>query len=67
MMLDNMSYNKIKIVYTLSDLLWFIEKHAKVDAQQSGDVAGQEVLEEMQKELGRYLERVQKTMCSITQ
>lgn len=67
MMLDNTSYNKIKIVYTLSDLIWFIEKHAKVDAQQAGDVACQEVLIELQKELSRYVERVQKTMCLITQ
>jgi hypothetical protein len=67
MMLDNMSYNKTKVVYKLSDLVWFIEKHAKADAKQAGDAAAQEMLTELQKDLERYLERIQKEMCLITQ
>jgi hypothetical protein len=67
MMLDNTSYNKIKLLYKLSALSWFIEKHAKPDAQQAGDAQCQEMLNTLHKDIQQYLERLQKTMCIITQ
>ncbi len=32
--LDNCDYDKVKILHELSSILWFIKKHALVDAQQ---------------------------------
>lgn len=67
MMLDNVSFDKIKLIYKLSDLVWFIERHAKSDAQQAGDSQCLEMLTELQKDLSNHLERLQKSMCIITQ
>jgi len=67
MMLDNSSYNKVKIVYKLSSLLWFIEKHALLDAQVSGDRECQELLIALQKDLQKHIEKFRTESCSVTQ
>jgi hypothetical protein len=67
MMLDNVTFDKIKLIYKLSDLAWFIERHAKLDAQQAGDSQCLEMLTELQKDLSNHLERFQKAMCTVTQ
>lgn len=67
MMLDNTTFNKIKLVYELSQLIWFIEKHALQDADKAGDVELLDTLKDLQKELPKYLERLQKDVCTISQ
>jgi hypothetical protein len=67
MMLDNVTFDKVKLLYKLSDLAWFIERHAKSDAQQAGDSQCLEMLTELQKDLSNHLERFQKALCTITQ
>ena len=66
-MLDNTTYNKIKLVYHFSHLVWFIEKHALPDAEKAGDVELLETLKALQKELPKYLEKLQKNVCTISQ
>ena len=34
---DNCSYNKVKLLCQVSELLWFIEKHAQKDAEMALD------------------------------
>lgn len=67
MMLDNSSYNKIKLIYKLSDLLWFIEKHAINDAQNAGDKECIATLQAIEQDLEKHIEKLQKTMCIISQ
>ena len=67
MMLDNCTYNKIKMVYKISDLCWFIEKHAIEDAEKAGDMECAEILRGLQKDLEKHLEKVNKSLCIITQ
>ena len=67
MMLDNSSYNKIKLLYKLSDLQWFIEKHAINDAQEAGDKACVEMLLAIQRDLQKHVEKLHKAACVITQ
>lgn len=67
MMLDNSSFNKIKLLYKLSELQWFIEKHAISDAQNSGDTAGAEMLLALQRDLQKHVEKMQRSVCTITQ
>jgi hypothetical protein len=67
MILDNVTFDKIKLVYKLSDLAWFIERHAKSDAQQAGDSQCLEMLTELHKDLTTHLERLQKSLCIVTQ
>ena len=51
----------------MSDLGWFIEKHACEDAQKAGDVECVEVLKTMKKDLEKNLEKLNKSLCVITQ
>lgn len=67
MMLDNASYNKIKLIHELSCICWFIEKHGKVDAKAAGDQELLNVLNSLKNDLEKYLERLQQAMCTVTQ
>ena len=67
MMLDNSSFNKIKLLYKLSDLAWFIEKHAINDAQNAGDKACAEMLLNLQRDVQKHVEKLQRSVCTITQ
>lgn len=67
MMLDNTTFNKIKLVYELSQLIWFVEKHALSDAEKAGDAELLDTLKDLKKELPKYLERLQKDVCTISQ
>lgn len=67
MMLDNCSYNKIKLLYKLSELKWFIEKHALNDANEAGDKSGAELLLALDRDLDKHIEKLHKAACVITQ
>lgn len=67
MMLDNVSYNKIKLMHELSSNIWFIQKHAIPDAEKSGDQASVELLKNIERDLQKYLEKLQTTMCMVLQ
>jgi hypothetical protein len=66
-MLDNSSYNKIKLLHELCSMDWFLEKHALKDAQAAGDVDCQEALTSLQKDIRRHIERIRGMVCTITQ
>lgn len=67
MMLDNSTFNKVKILYKLSEMQWFIEKHAIIDAQEAGDKECVELLLAIQRDLQKHIEKLQKSACIITQ
>ena len=67
MMLDNSSYNKIKMLHQLSELNWFIEKHAIIDAENAGDKACVEMMLAIQRDAQKHIEKLQRAMCMITQ
>lgn len=60
MMLDNATYNKVKTLHALSELCWFIEKHALSDAKKAGDHECTKHLEDLKKDLKNYIEKLQK-------
>lgn len=67
MMLDNATYNKVKIIYQLSKIIWFIDKHSLLDANNAGDKESLELLTMLKKDLEKYLEKLQKSVCIISQ
>jgi hypothetical protein len=67
MMLDNCSYNKIKLLHQLSSQLWFIQKHALQDAQAAGDIECIQMLQEIEVTLQSHLERLRQSLNVITQ
>lgn len=67
MMLDNSTYNKIKILHELSSNIWFIQKHAIPDAEKAGDKDCLEILLAIERDLQKHLEKLQNTVCIISQ
>lgn len=67
MMLDNSSYNKIKLIHEISANIWFIEKHALPDAQSAGDKEAIDAFTALHKDLQKHLEKIQKAMCIVSQ
>ncbi len=67
MMLDNTSYDKIKLIYKLSQMIWFIDKHALIDANNSGDKNSMDALIGLRKDLEKHLERLHKSACTVLQ
>lgn len=54
-------------MHELSSSIWFIEKHALSDAQSAGDKECVESLRALQNDLQKHLEKLQKSMCIISQ
>lgn len=67
MVLDNCSYNKVKLIHELSRIAWFLEKHAIKDAQDAGDLQCKESLVALHRDLLKHIEKLQKNMCIISQ
>jgi hypothetical protein len=62
-MVDNNKYNKIKVLYELSALCWFIDKHALPDAQKAGESACSKMLEELKKDIDKHIAAFDKHAC----
>ncbi|PKN03694.1 hypothetical protein CVU75_00860 [Candidatus Dependentiae bacterium HGW-Dependentiae-1] len=62
-MLKNCRYDQMKLLYTLSCTAWFIEKHAKTDAQKENNAACLALLENLEKDLKKYTDQLN-TMLS---
>lgn len=67
MMLDNSSYNKIKLMHEVSKIIWFIDKHAILDAQNAGDRQSIDQLIGLRKDLEKHLEKIRTTVCIVSQ
>ncbi len=61
-MMDNTSYDKIKLLHKVSELIWFIEKHALKDAQEINDTCCVETLKQLHAELEKQLVSLQKSL-----
>lgn len=62
-MVNNAKYNKIKVLYELSSLCWFIEKHALADAQKAGEAECTKMLEELKKDIDKHIAAFDKHAC----
>lgn len=67
MMLDNASYNKVKLIHEISRIIWFIDKHGLTDASNAGDRECMDILIGIRKDLEKSLEKLQKNVCMISQ
>jgi hypothetical protein len=61
--LNNCEYDKIKLLYKFSCILWFIEKHAEIDAREIGDTQFNRFLEEIKEATENYVEQLQEMVC----
>lgn len=62
-MLDNCSYNTIKLLHQLSGVLWFIKKHGIEDAAKAGDTECLVMFEQLEKDLQEHIEHLQDLVC----
>lgn len=61
MVLDNCTYDKIKILHELSCILWFIKKHALEDARQESECT--DLLQRLHADLEKYTAELEKIVC----
>lgn len=59
-MLKNSCYDTLKILYKLSKICWFIEKHAKQDAQ--GNAAELDRLQKLQDDIQKHISEFKKAI-----
>lgn len=64
MKLDNVDYDKVKLLYKMSRIVWFIEKHAAMEAKRAGDRELLELLEEIREKNEQFVEHLQGLICS---
>lgn len=62
-MLDNCTYNKIKLIHEISSLIWFIQKFGIKDAKDNGDTKCVEILQHLEKDLNTHLEQIRNGIC----
>lgn len=62
MNLDNNTYNKIKIIYKMSEVAWFINKNGIADATKAGDNESITLLLNIQEDLENHVNRLKKTL-----
>ncbi len=61
LMLDNCTYDKVKILHELSCLLWFIQKHAHKEIPDN-DVC-HALLKDLEKDLEKYVTAFKELVC----
>ena len=59
-MLRDCNYDKIKLLHKMSALAWFLEKHAKDNAQKENDSECRQACVELQKDLEKHIEKFKK-------
>jgi hypothetical protein len=60
-MLKHQDYDKVKVLYELSKLLWFIKKHGEPDTN-TVDTQAYELFENLGKDLDKYIEQLRKML-----
>jgi len=62
-MLKDCKYNNVKILHEISCLAWFIDKHAKIQAQNAGDKECEQLLENLYNELKKHIDQFEALIC----
>jgi len=62
-MLDNCTYDKVKLLHNLSCLLWFIDKHALKETQHKNDPSCTQLLKDMKADIEKHIAALEKMMC----
>lgn len=60
-MLDDCTYDKIKVLYDLSEVLWFLKKHALQDA--NNDAESKAYFEKLAQDLEQHVSELKAMTC----
>lgn len=66
-MLEPCTYDKIKLLHELCSIVRFIEKHAKNDAKNSGQLECYELFEKLAQDLEKHIEHLEHLTCHSSQ
>jgi len=58
-MLENCKYDKIKLLHELSSIAWFIEKHAKINAKNNGQIDCYNLYQSILLDLEKQINKIQ--------
>jgi len=56
MLLDNCRYDKVKLLHEISSIAWYLEKHAKENAEKAGDKECYAIYDTMLKDLEEHIQ-----------
>ncbi len=62
-MLQDIGYDKVRILHDLSKLCWFLKKHAMQNAERAGDAAEVERIKQLEQDLQRHIAVFKEQMC----
>ncbi|MBI2133694.1 hypothetical protein HYU11_03355 [Candidatus Woesearchaeota archaeon] len=57
-MLNDCNYSKIRLLHDLSRIVWYIDNHAKKDAESTGHVLCGKVCEELKADIEKNMEKL---------
>ena len=62
-MLMNNRYNKIRLLNDLSQICWFLEKHAIADAEKDNDQCCINAFKQLKQQIDNQIEKLQEALC----
>ena len=65
-MLKDCTYDMVKILKDLSELRWFVQKHAKDGAKEEGHELYHAVCEDLEKDLDKHIEKLRQTIEGVS-
>jgi len=67
MLLDDCKYDKVKILHEISSIAWYLEKHAKENAEKAGDKKCYEIYDNMLSDLEKHIQVLKETLSIANQ
>ncbi|MFC1842424.1 hypothetical protein ACFLYU_02085 [Candidatus Dependentiae bacterium] len=61
-MLDNCKYDKVKLLHEMSSIAWFLEKHAKENANKADDKECFTIYQNMLQDLEKHIQVLKSTI-----
>jgi len=62
MLLDDCKYDKVKILHEISSAAWYLEKHAKENAEKAGDHECYELYDALQTDLEKHIQALKQAI-----
>jgi hypothetical protein len=64
--LRNCNYDKIRLLHDLSRIAWYIDKHAKKDADEENHPMCKELYQELHKDLEKHIEKLKQAVAGLS-
>jgi len=65
-MLSDCNYNKVRLLHDLSRIVWYLEKHAKEDANKAGHELCKAMCDELMEDLEKHIEKLRQAIEGLS-